>query len=360
MKICHVMTQFWLGGTEMIVTDMINGQVKRGHQVRLFVMDASGDEAMLSRLDPSVGVTFIPRDMSTRNQLTRNVIPFGMLNLRLRVCRPDIVHLHGMGLPRGVAGMRRRKLMTLHYTLSKVEPLDNIDHIIAISGSVQDYLREKCGRDSSVIYNGVSTEGIALRDSMPWRDVFRIVQVGRLDCRTKAQDLTIRALRRLKDAGIDDISVDFIGVGDDMARLRALADEEEVADRVNWRGALGREEVMRQLRQYDLMVVPSRSESFGLVVAEGMAARLPVLVSDIDGPAEIVGRGRYGRMFRPDDEEEYAGQILSIKENYPQALEMARKGYDHVVSAFSIDAMVDNYMAYYAGMSRQGMRRQVR
>lgn len=352
MRICHVMTQFWLGGTEMIVTDIINGQVRRGHKVRLFVMDASGDESMLSRLDPSVEVTFIPRNLSTRNQLTRNVIPFGLLNLRLRLWHPDIVHLHAMALPRGVAGMRRRKLMTLHYTLSKVEPLDNIGHIISISGNVQEYVKEKCGRDSFVIYNGVSTDGIALRDPRPWRGTFKIVQVGRMDCRMKAQDLTIRALRRLKDAGVDDISVDFVGVGADLGRLQALACDEGVADRVNWRGALPRAEVMESLCNYDLMVVPSRNEPFGLVVAEGMAAGLPVLVSDIDGPAEIVGSGQYGRVFRSEDVAEYADQILSVKENYAEALEMARRGYDRVASTFSIDAMVDNYLDYYSRMLR--------
>jgi glycosyltransferase involved in cell wall biosynthesis len=59
-------------------------------------------------------------------------------------------------------------------------------------------------------------------------------------------------------------------------------------------------------------VQPSRFEGFGLTVVEAMAALVPVLVSDIEGPMELMGNGKAGYFFQADDYEDCAGKILDI------------------------------------------------
>ena len=68
------------------------------------------------------------------------------------------------------------------------------------------------------------------------------------------------------------------------------------------------------LTDYDLFVQPSRWEGFGLTVAEAMAAGVPVLVSEGQGPAEVTQGSRYGWLFANGDADDLQRQIVFIKE----------------------------------------------
>ena len=60
--------------------------------------------------------------------------------------------------------------------------------------------------------------------------------------------------------------------------------------RVHWLGLLPRDELARVYAAADLFVFPSRSETFGLVMAEAMACGTPVAAFPVDGPLEVLGR----------------------------------------------------------------------
>ncbi|MDB5945877.1 MAG: glycosyltransferase family 1 protein [Ramlibacter sp.] len=59
---------------------------------------------------------------------------------------------------------------------------------------------------------------------------------------------------------------------------------------VHWLGVLPRDELARVYAAADLFVFPSRSETFGLVMAEAMACGTPVAAFPVDGPLEVLGR----------------------------------------------------------------------
>ena len=88
------------------------------------------------------------------------------------------------------------------------------------------------------------------------------------------------------------MSVAFIGEGDSRTFLEKMSADLNVADRVDFLGLKDRDYIYQHLCDYDLMCHPSRFEGFGLTVAEGMVAKLPVLVATGDGPYEIIGQGK--------------------------------------------------------------------
>jgi glycosyltransferase involved in cell wall biosynthesis len=96
-----------------------------------------------------------------------------------------------------------------------------------------------------------------------------------------------------------------------VARLEALA--AEAGARIL--GPLERDEVPRALASIDLLVVPSVwFENAPLVIAEALAARTPLLVSDLGGMSELVEEGRGGWRFRVGDAEDLArrlGEVLA-------------------------------------------------
>lgn len=65
-------------------------------------------------------------------------------------------------------------------------------------------------------------------------------------------------------------------------------------DHVIFEGLKEQAWIYENLCRYDLFIQPSRYEGFGLTVAEAISAKVPVLVSNIEGPLEIIDGGRLG------------------------------------------------------------------
>ncbi|HSS47967.1 MAG TPA: glycosyltransferase family 4 protein [Thermoanaerobaculia bacterium] len=75
-------------------------------------------------------------------------------------------------------------------------------------------------------------------------------------------------------------------------------------------GALSQAELAARFAEADCLVLPSRNESFGMVVPEALAAGLPVLVSDRVGAAELVLEGQNGWVVPAGDTAALAGRML--------------------------------------------------
>ena len=108
----------------------------------------------------------------------------------------------------------------------------------------------------------------------------------------KGVDVTIRALPKIAEA-YPNVKYLAIGRGDDMPRLKQLAIDLGVADRVVFAGFVATEDLVDHYRVADAYVMPSR-EGFGIVYLEAMAVGLPVLSGDSDGAADPLQDGRLG------------------------------------------------------------------
>lgn len=123
----------------------------------------------------------------------------------------------------------------------------------------------------------------------------RILAVGAV-VPAKGHDLLVTALAGLRDrvwtcsiVGTLDRDPDFV------ERLRSQVGEAGLSDRVELRGALPRTEVAAAYADADLLVVPTRLESYGMVVTEALARGIPVIATDTGGVGEALGSGPLGR-----------------------------------------------------------------
>jgi D-inositol-3-phosphate glycosyltransferase len=123
--------------------------------------------------------------------------------------------------------------------------------------------------------------------------------VGRLQPH-KAPDLAVLALAALA-ARRPDLDAELLVVGGasgngggEPARLRRLAAEQGVADRVRFLGPQPHDRLATVYRAADLLLVPSWSESFGLVALEAQACGTPVVAAGVGGLAHAVGDGTTG------------------------------------------------------------------
>jgi glycosyltransferase involved in cell wall biosynthesis len=102
----------------------------------------------------------------------------------------------------------------------------------------------------------------------------------------KGVSLAIRALE-----GLPGWRLIVCGDGPDAGRLRQLASDRGLEDRVEFRGWVERAEVLRTMREEaTVFVFPSLHDEAGWVVAEAMACGLPVVCLDLGGPPTLAGR----------------------------------------------------------------------
>src|SRR5690606_9408897 len=95
-------------------------------------------------------------------------------------------------------------------------------------------------------------------------------------------------------------------------RLRALAEQVGVADRVDLRGRMGREEVAALLRSADALVCVPWYEPFGIVPLEAMACGVPVVASAVGGMIDTVVDGVTGVHVPPRDPERLAEALTAL------------------------------------------------
>lgn len=97
----------------------------------------------------------------------------------------------------------------------------------------------------------------------------------------------------------------------ELANARAVAAQSGLAARVRWVPAIAHELLSSYYRAADVCVVPSWSESFGLVALEASACAVPVVASAVGGLADLVDHGRTGYLVDPGD---VAGFARYLKE----------------------------------------------
>lgn len=328
-----------------MLVDIMNRQAQLGHDVSLLIINDGVDQRLVSTINPAVTVTHWPRKPgSEKLKLALRI------NWWVRRQRPDAVHIHDPKLPGLLRGMDRKLLYTVHALNLSQHWMRPTVRQAAISQAVMDNaLAQNPLANVCVVGNGINIDSLADRGNRPALSPFRIVQSARLNCVEKGQDILIKALGVLRQRGICDVTVDFIGAGADLDMLRQLADGQGVAGQVNFRGLLTRAEVYAAYASYDLMVHPSRFEGFGLIIAEAMGAGLPVAVPEGGGPYEVIGKGQFGEVFAPESPQSVADAIERVRAGYPAALKRAETARAAAVARYSLQAQVDAYLRLYQG-----------
>lgn len=310
MNILHLVWTFMSGGLETMLVNIVNEQVLYDNNVGVVIINNKIDQDLLDSLDDNVKVFKI-----NRPEGCKNLWYLVKLNFCIAKFHPNAVHCHWDTLINCILPLyRKRCILTQHYVgvhSSSFQLIKKYARICAISKSVQKSLT-LYGIDSILVYNGINVS--CIENKSVWTSlnggVIRIVAVGRLEKNSKGQDLLIEAVRQ-----IDNVFVDFIGDGPDADIYKEMIHEYGLEARVNLIGRKSQSYVFLHLKDYDLFVLPSRKEGFGLAVAEAMVAKLPVLICDLDGPMEVIDYGKYGMFFKCASSVDLTKKICEIVSN---------------------------------------------
>lgn len=207
--------------------------------------------------------------------------------------------------------------------------------------------------------NGISQEDLKAPDgSRSGRDKFRVIATGRF-VRLKGFGLAIRAFFHfIKDA--PDAEFEIIGNGPEERRLKTLARDLGIQERVLFRGWLPRSEVLAHMRQADVFLFPSFRDGGGAVVAEAMASGLPVIVIASGGPGFYV-EAPWGIKVEPRDPEstvrEMAAALATLHRDRKLLAKMGTAGRARAENYFLWDKLGERLNAIYQeALGQEGSR----
>lgn len=275
----------------------------------------------------------------------------------------DLVHLHlGDDLPlasiaKRLSGTKPALVYTRQMQITRPKKdlyhrlvYDQMDLMLTITRklerSARDYLPQGANERVRTLCYGVKNPGEAVdetsrnairHDAGIPRDVFLCGLFGRLQ-REKGQYLLIEAIARNRDRGD---TIHALIVGHEMQSgyrdtLRNKASEFGVGDRVHFLDFVERPQ--RFMQACDCVVLATKEETFGLVLAEAMRARVAVVGSNRGGVPEIIEHEKSGLLFESMDANDLANQLSGLNDSPQLREKLAANGKERADRLFDQEA----------------------
>lgn len=346
MKIMHITYGFGLGGIETMLHNIANEQATLGEKIYIIVINNIINNELRNSLDHRIKFICLQRNVSSKN-----ILPLIKLNYLLYKINPDIIHLHYSSIIRLIVikSLLNKTCVTQHDVCNKNNSkyLYKCKRIYAISNIVRSDIKKWTGLDSEVVLNGIDVNKIKHQQySQTKKKLFKIVQVSRLMHEKKGQHILIKAVNKLIKHGHNQVRLDFIGDGESHEYLEGLVKELGISEYVRFLGNKDQSYIYEHLCDYNLFVQPSIYEGFGLTVTEAMAAKVPVLVSENQGPLEIIDYGKYGYSFKNKEIDDCAEKI-EIFLNEQNDKDMIEQAYERVQALYNVKITAKTYLIKY-------------
>jgi L-malate glycosyltransferase len=207
---------------------------------------------------------------------------------------------------------------------------------------------------TQVIYNGIDFSRLRPKTNINPRrllgiadDATVITAIGSL-VRLKGQDILIQAVRSLRTA--HDVHVLIVGDGPDRGEFERLATELGVQTKIRFLGHS--DDIGAICAASDIFAHASRSDSFGLVLAEAGYFGLPVVATAVGGIPEVVEDGVTGLLVPPEDPQALAAALAPLINDREYRERLGRAGKKRIAALFSVERMVENFHQTYDRLVR--------
>jgi len=371
-RVLHVLVGLTIGGAESLIADLVPRLDREAYDVTVCSLKGwgpIGDRLARrgvkvvalggkGRVDPRVISRFASFIRRERYDIVHSHLYLANLISRLvgRLLRVPIIisSQHGTEI-----------WMRWYHLLLERTTVHCADHVTGCSESVRDYAVDVMGADrrhSSVLHNGVDLDRFALPpDGSVWRERWGIPSdalvagvVGRLALPEKGQDLFLAAAGEVAEAFPRAYFV-IVGEGPCRPELERIAREVGISDRVIFDST--QDEVPRMMAAFDLAVLPSRREGFGIVLLEAMASRKPVVATNVGGIPEIIEDGLTGMLVPPCDAPALARAMVRLLSDRQQCDMMGEEGRRRVEASFGIEKTAARLESLYRSLSGEKARR---
>jgi len=322
-KIVHVITTIMRGGAENQLIEVVKQQVLAGFCVEIISLKGEPELAdEFSRAGASVNLSIANRWIGIQLLLLRKIIRNQSFTIHAHLPRAEILCALIVGKSR------------MFFTRHNSEPFfPGAPKFISIVLS-----RYVCNRSIAgiAITDGVRNYSVSTKEISPNYTLFvihygytptcrtskntkdksidipkpsdslHLVTVGRL-VKQKDQKTLISGIAELRKSG-KKVSLTIIGDGPLRSELEDLAERLEVSQFIEFLGRI--QNPIDELRRFDIFVLPSIYEGFGLVLLEAMDCGLPIIAADNTCIPEVLGGA--GVLFRTGDTVDLVSKIQKL------------------------------------------------
>ncbi len=270
----------------------------------------------------------------------------------------DLIHIHGplfSFCKKIIKKSKKPIVFTTHYVIdfkgNKVlsffyrkvikyvtkKTAKKVDKIICVNKDyISTYTKWGVKKDKIVyIPNGIDTEKYSpgksnIKNKLKCKNL--VIFWGRLGYQKNIKML-IEAFKNIKTK---DTKLVIIGKGPDINKLKNLSAGNK---NIIFTGYLSDKKLLNYARGADIAVLPSRAESWGLVIGEAMACKLPVISSDVGMAKELLADNR-GIVLKKETKEELADKIDYLLNNKDICKTMEEKSRKYIVKNYGWEKVV--------------------
>jgi glycosyltransferase involved in cell wall biosynthesis len=271
---------------------------------------------------------------------------------------PAVLHANTLlALPEALSAGRRRPTVLYSHETVPAGPQGTVvaalarraaDVVVGISDASTAELRRR-GLRPLIVPNGVPLP--ELPPAGPKRPDRLVIGTLGTVCRRKGSDVFVAAARLL-EAELPNAEFRLIGplvAGPEHAWAEQVAED---ARRRGMRTGMA-PEPYAELREWDIAVIPSRDEPFGLVAAEAMGLGLPVVAAGVGGLQDVIG-SEAGILVAPEDPEALAQAVLELARDESRRAVLGMAGRARVERRFTLEAQAAGANDAYLTALRPG------
>lgn len=346
------------GGSRFVV-NLCQKLVKKGINVELLLIDGQNTHFLEEILEANIKVHILGRNINRFH-------PKYIKQVANYLNRYDVVHVHIFPASYivALASILNKKSAPIiftehssfnrranHFVFKKIEEFiyNKFLKVIAITPEVKDFIVNNLNINSnkiSVIINGVDLEKIDLEIALSntelgiHEDDILILMAARFSKEKDYQTL-IKALAYLPDR----FKLLMCGDGIERQECEILVKELKLDGRAFFLG--NRSDIYKIIKASDINVLSSHYEGFGLSIVEAMAAKKPVIASNVPGMDNIVKDA--GLLFEVGDDAKLAQHLLELGSDENYYTKISTQCFKRA-QQYSLDAMTDQYIIQYHSM----------
>lgn len=362
LKILHITYDMRIGGTEMVIKNIIEGQDSDDIEMLIFCIEEPlGPWGVDLR---SAGTTVASKQRKDGFDLSiiKSIRGFIANN------KIDIVHCHQYTPwvygTLAAFGLKCKVIFTEHgrfypdtssWKRKIINPLllTLTDSVTAISSATLQALEDYefiPTKYSKVIYNGIAAKKTIDNNKSTIRatlglssETFILGTIARLDP-IKNHLMMIKGIKTCIDQGLN-VHLIIVGDGEMREEIESLVDKLGLRDHVTITGYL--KDPTEYLNSFDLYLLTSFSEGTSMTLLEAMSIGLACIVTDVGGNPEIIKHGENGLVIPNDNAADLANAISRLYEDDKYLNELASKSRVRFNELFSQEIMAQNYATLY-------------
>ena len=345
------------GGVQSHVGDLAQYLIRQGHYVS--VLAPAIDEDNLPDFVTSAGRPIaIPYNGAVARVLF-GPIAFSRVRHWISNGGFDVLHLHEPAIPSisllacwaaegpmvgtfHAAAKRQKVTFAVAPILEPV--IEKLTARIAVSEAARETLREHLETDAIVVPNGIYAD--VYRDRVidqRWTGN-TLGFIGRFEEKRKGLDVLVAALPTIISQ-YPDLKVFVAGPGDAQEVLKEI--EPHLHSRFEFLGRISESEKANFLASVGLYIAPNTGgESFGIILAEALAAGASVVASDIPAFDSLLGHGAYGTLFTSEDSHDLSQKVIALLGDEKGRKEIAERGKSYA-QEFDWDVVAEKIYDVY-------------